>query len=39
MNEWLMLGLVGVIVLVAGLGASWLGRAISSNNKNNNKPS
>ena len=36
MNEYLMLGLVGVIALVAGLGASWVGKAISGN-KNKDK--
>ena len=33
MNEYLMLGLVGVIALVAGLGASWLGKVISGKPK------
>ena len=26
MNEYLMLGIVGVIALVVGFGASWIGR-------------
>lgn len=29
MNEYLMLGLVGVVVLVVGLGTSFLSKAIS----------
>ena len=32
MNEYLMLGLVGVIALVAGLGASWISRAMGGKN-------
>ena len=29
MNEYLMLGIVGVIALTVGFGASWIGRAFS----------
>lgn len=31
MNEYLILGLVGAVALVAGLGVSWIGKIISGN--------
>ena len=33
MNEYVMLGLVGVTVLVVGLGVSWITRAFSGKTK------
>ena len=33
MNEYLMLGLVGVIALAAGFGGSWLGKVIRGDKK------
>jgi hypothetical protein len=38
MNEYLMLGIVGIVAAIAAFGASWIGRAISGN-KNKDKPS
>ena len=32
-NEYMMLGIVGVIALVVGFGASWIGKAIGSKKK------
>ena len=33
MNEYLMLGIVGVIALVVGVGASWIGKVVSGKPK------
>ena len=37
MNEYLMLGIVGVIALTVGFGVSWLGRAFGSKSKDKDK--
>ena len=37
MNEYLMLGIVGVVALTLGFGVSWLGKIFSSKPKTTDK--
>ena len=37
MNEYLMLGIVGVVALIAGLVASWVGKAFHGKPKSTDK--
>ena len=37
MNEYLLLGIVGVVMLVVGMGASWVGKIVSGKPKTTDK--